>query len=167
MGEAEAVGAQARTESSDDTVRDLKAQIASLQSAAPAATTVAAVAEESQTSESEDDEAPAVAGLGGDLETLWLTETDGATLTLTTPFGTVTLPTADIGIEDTRLDYGGLERAVRLFRLPEDNGVQTFEHTLTVPIAEAGDTPIWLIVTTEDGHQAFTSPTYVFRSHND
>ncbi|MDG1479346.1 MAG: DUF3604 domain-containing protein [Myxococcota bacterium] len=98
---------------------------------------------------------------------LWLTETAGATLTLTTPFGTVTLPTADIGIEDTRLDYGGLDRAIRLYRLPEDNDVQTFEHTLSVPVAEAGDTPIWLIVTTEDGHQAFTSPTYVFRSHND
>lgn len=98
---------------------------------------------------------------------LWLTETDGAALTLTTPFGTVTMPTADIGIEDVCLDYGGLERAVRLFRMPEDSDAQRLEHTLTVPVAPTGDTPIWLIITTEDGHQAFTSPTYVFRSTDD
>ena len=98
---------------------------------------------------------------------LRLTETAATALTLTTPFGTVTLKTADIGIEDTRLDHGGLDRAIRLYRLPEDNAAQTFERTLTVPVAAQGDTPIWLVVTTEDGHQAFTSPTYIFRSSDD
>ena len=57
--------------------------------------------------------------------------------------------------------------AVRLFAMPEDNPARAFSGTATVEIAEHGDTTIWLVVTTEDGHQAFSSPTYVFRSRDD
>ncbi|MFT5679594.1 MAG: hypothetical protein ACI8RZ_000498 [Myxococcota bacterium] len=97
---------------------------------------------------------------------LWLSNTDGAVLTLTTPHVTATFKLSAIDIEDVRLDCGGLDMAVRLFAMPENNPARTFSGTATVAIAERGDTPIWLVVTTEDGHQAFSSPTYVFRSHD-
>lgn len=94
---------------------------------------------------------------------LWLDETPDTTLHLTTPHGAFSMPTADIGAEDVRVDYGGLGQAIRLFRLPDVGTAQAFSAAVPVPIAAAGDTPVWLVVTTEDGHQAFTSPTYVFR----
>jgi hypothetical protein len=92
---------------------------------------------------------------------LWLSRSGGA-LCLTTPHVSATLDLADIGIEDTRLDCGGLDMAVRLFALPEDNPARDFSGSVVVPVEATGDTAIWLVVTTEDGHMAFTSPTYLF-----
>ena len=95
---------------------------------------------------------------------LWLSNTDGAVLTLTTPHVTTDVDLSTIGLDDLRLDAGGLGMAVRLFALPEVNPAREVSGSATVAIAADGDTPIWLAVTTEDGHQAFSSPTYVFRS---
>ncbi len=74
------------------------------------------------------------------------------------------MPLGEIGIEDTSVDLGGLDRRLAAFRLPEDNPHRSFRTTRELPLSDAGDNPIWLCVTTEDGHQAWSSPIYVFRS---
>jgi len=48
-------------------------------------------------------------------------------------------------------------------RLPDENPHLTLHGTISVPIAPDGDNPLWICVTTEDAHQAWSSPVYVIR----
>lgn len=76
--------------------------------------------------------------------------------------GTVAL--SSLGLDDTILDAGGLDRLVRIRRLPDNLQEKTLARHLTVPLAPNGDSAIWVRVTTSDGHQAWSSPIYVFRN---
>ena len=69
----------------------------------------------------------------------------------------------DVGMEDTALDAGGLERRIRVFRLPEDNTCRELSRQVDVPLKPEGDNQLWVCVTTEDGFQAWSSPMFVFR----
>ncbi|MEO8977392.1 MAG: DUF3604 domain-containing protein, partial [Casimicrobiaceae bacterium] len=83
-------------------------------------------------------------------------------LEINTPHVKATLPVADIGIDDTVFDAGALGRCVRVFRLPERNMAFHVDFERDVEIADAGDSPIYVRVTLEDGHQAWSSPIYLF-----
>ena len=74
-----------------------------------------------------------------------------------------TLPIRDIGFDDTVFDAGGLERRIRIFRLPDLNSARSFAFERRVDIQPEGDTPIYVRVTLENGHQAWSSPIYLFR----
>lgn len=60
-------------------------------------------------------------------------------------------------------DQGGLERRVRVFRLPERNVARSFSSEREVELDATGDSPIYVRVTLENGHQAWSSPIYLFR----
>ena len=98
---------------------------------------------------------------------LWIDARDGATLTLTTPHAAATLTLSDIGIEDTRLDCGGLDMALRLFRLPDAPPGGGMTCTLPLDLPDQSEVPVWVCVTYLDGHQAFSSPIYILRSSDD
>ncbi len=68
---------------------------------------------------------------------------------------------ADIGAEDKVVEAGGLGRRLRAYRLPEENPHRTFAFDLDVAIEPDKDNPIYVRVTLEDGHQAWSSPIYV------
>ncbi len=68
-----------------------------------------------------------------------------------------------IGGEPRELGAGGLERRVSLTRLPETLHTRRITETLEIPIHDEGDNPLWIRVTTEDGHTAWSSPVYLFR----
>jgi len=70
---------------------------------------------------------------------------------------------AALGLEDAVLDAGGLERRIRLRRLPDRLSDHALEGKVEVPLAGAGDTALWVRVTTLDGHQAWSSPIYLWR----
>ena len=74
---------------------------------------------------------------------------------------------AEIGLEDRVLEAGGLDRKVRLFRLPDDNPCRELTRRVRVQLAPEGDNPIWVRVTTEDGFQAWSSPLFLYRRHPD
>lgn len=74
------------------------------------------------------------------------------------------LDIASIGFEDKIFDAGGLGRRIRVFRLPDDPLPVSLEFERTVAIAESGDSPIYVRVTFENGHQAWSSPIYLFRN---
>ncbi|HZV92139.1 MAG TPA: DUF3604 domain-containing protein, partial [Caldimonas sp.] len=80
-----------------------------------------------------------------------------------TPHLKTSVPIDSIGFADTVYEAGGLGRAMRLFRLPEANPHRHFEFERSVDVAAAGDTPIYVRVTLENGHQAWSSPIYLFR----
>ena len=73
------------------------------------------------------------------------------------------LDIADIGLEDTVYDGGGLDRMIRFYRLPDDLDQTHVSHSFKVPVAATGDTRLFVRVTQEDGHRAWSSPIYLFR----
>ncbi len=93
----------------------------------------------------------------------WIDNSGGAgELAVTTNLGTLALPLAEIGLEDSVMEAGGLERKLRAFRLPEKNTTFSLDVELEVALKSTGDNPIWVCVTTEDGFQAWSSPIYAF-----
>jgi hypothetical protein len=82
---------------------------------------------------------------------------------ITTRHVSPALAIRDIGFEDAVFDAGGLERRLRVFRLPDRNPARTFAFEHEVEVAPQGDTPVYVRVTLENGHQAWSSPIYLFR----
>jgi hypothetical protein len=72
-----------------------------------------------------------------------------------------------VGLDDTILDAGGLDRKIRVFRLPDDNPRHDLIETRPIALAPMGDNPIWVRVTTEDGFNAWSSPIFLYRDHPD
>jgi hypothetical protein len=58
---------------------------------------------------------------------------------------------------------GGLERSVKLYRLPDRMSEQRVVLRRVVRVRETGDTRLMVRVTQEDGHRAWTSPIFLFR----
>jgi hypothetical protein len=92
----------------------------------------------------------------------WL-EGDGDELAIDTNLGSLRMPLTDIGVEDTVMEAGGLARRIRVFRLPETMRQRELTAAVDVALKPAGDNPLWVCVTTEDGFQAWSSPIYLFR----
>jgi hypothetical protein len=92
----------------------------------------------------------------------WLEEDAGGVLDIATNHGALRAPLSDIGLDDVVMEAGGLERRIRAFRLPEENPHREMRASLTVPLSETGDNPLWVSVVTEDGFQAWSSPVFVF-----
>lgn len=93
----------------------------------------------------------------------WLEEEDGGRFDLTCNHGSLQCGLGEIGLDDIALDAGGLQRRIRVFRLPETNPHRRVVHRLRVPLKPRGDNPLWVCVTTEDGFQAWSSPIFAFR----
>ena len=79
---------------------------------------------------------------------------------LHTPLVREELSIAGIGEDDTVYDAGGLDRRVRVYRLPDDNPHRQVDVTMTVPLAGAGVHPLYARLTLEDGHRVWSSPIY-------
>ncbi len=94
---------------------------------------------------------------------IWLEEGEDAAMNIETSHGNLSVALRDIGRDDFVMDAGGLERRLRVFRLPEKNTTHELSGELDIDISTEGDNPLWVCVTTEDGFQAWSSPIYVFR----
>lgn len=92
----------------------------------------------------------------------WLSGSGGK-LEVATNHGDIAVDLEELGLEDLVMDAGGLERKLRIFRLPEERMPREFHVRRTIPLRPRGDTPVWICVTTEDGHQAWSSPVYLFK----
>ena len=87
---------------------------------------------------------------------------DGGTLHLNTPLVKESIEIASITMEDRVFDASGvLPRRVRVFRLPDENNAFSVRFTQAIEAGGEGDHPIYVRVTTEDGHQAWSSPIYL------
>ncbi len=56
-----------------------------------------------------------------------------------------------------------LPRFVRIVRLPPENPHRALQLERTLTLAGGSDNPIFVKLTQEDGHIAWTSPIYFFR----
>jgi len=94
-----------------------------------------------------------------------LESSDAGTIEIDTPLIKETLSLNEIGYEDTVLDASAvLPRAMRLFRLPDENSNTTAKFERKLSPKENQDNPYYIRVTLEDGTQAWSSPVYVIRS---
>ena len=94
---------------------------------------------------------------------VWLEEAKDSELDLICNRGEIKVPLNSIGLEDTTLEAGGLERKLRVFRLPYENTYREVQHEFLITLKPNEDNPLWICVTTEDGFQAWSSPVFVFK----
>jgi len=60
-------------------------------------------------------------------------------------------------------DCGGLDRKVTIQRMPDVASSREMQITRRIDLRKSGDNPLYVCVTQEDGHQAWSSPIYIFR----
>ncbi|KAB2920449.1 MAG: DUF3604 domain-containing protein [Hyphomicrobiaceae bacterium] len=70
---------------------------------------------------------------------------------------------ADLGVAPLVFEAGGLERAVKLQRLPETMTERRMVLRRRIKVRPKGDTRLFIRVQQEDGHRMWTSPIYLFR----
>jgi uncharacterized protein DUF3604 len=94
---------------------------------------------------------------------LWLADGQAEELVIETHLGGDRFPAAAVDRAGVWLGFGGLDRAVALYRLPEQSPRRV---AFTHEVARSGpaDTPVFVRVTQEDGHQAWSSPIYLIDS---
>ena len=73
------------------------------------------------------------------------------------------LPLSEITVNDNLFDCGGLGKAIRIFRLPSQLVHFDADISRSVAVKPEGDSRLMVRLTQEDGHQAWSSPIYVFK----
>jgi hypothetical protein len=92
---------------------------------------------------------------------IWLDDPNAGELQIQTGPVTASLPIAEIGWVERVFEGGGLGRRIRMFRLPDENPHSSLRSTVKVPLKAGIDNPIYVRLTQEDGHQAWSSPIYL------
>lgn len=93
---------------------------------------------------------------------LWLKH-DGGRMAIATAHVTTEIDLGEIGLEPRVFAAGGLDRALKVYRLPDVMSVSRIKHSFRVALRREGDTRLYVKVTQEDGHCAWSSPIYLFR----
>lgn len=95
---------------------------------------------------------------------MWLDAgTDGLMSFKTAPMsGDVKI--ADLGVEPLVFEAGGLERAIRIQRLPTAMTTRRLTLRRKIRIRQKGDTRLFVRIQQEDGHRMWSSPIYLFRN---
>ncbi|MEM1277719.1 MAG: DUF3604 domain-containing protein [Pseudomonadota bacterium] len=91
---------------------------------------------------------------------LWLSSAD-AHVSVKSNHVSGAVSVLDLGLEDHVLDAGGLERQIRLRRLPDRLDQSKLDTTIDLKTPAGEEAQLWVRVNTEDGHQAWSSPIYL------
>jgi hypothetical protein len=94
---------------------------------------------------------------------LWLRDRQSGHLSIKTKHVEADLDIADIGHEERVFDAGGLDRSLKIYRLPEQLSQTHVIHRMPVKVNPEGDTRLFVRITQIDGHRAWSSPIYLFR----
>lgn len=73
----------------------------------------------------------------------------------------VKCPVKSAGLKPRTWNCGGLRKKIQICRLPDRPRTREFAFDLPLTQLHRGDNPIYVRVTQEDGHMAWTSPVYV------
>ena len=93
----------------------------------------------------------------------WLADPDTGVLEIDTALVKARIDVADIGRDDLVFEAGGIARRIRVYRLPDDNPHVSLTVERRVTLRDGRDNALYVCVTQEDGHLAWSSPVYVFR----
>jgi hypothetical protein len=86
---------------------------------------------------------------------------DRGTLAINTKLVNVEIPVRDIGLNDLIFDAGGINRRIRVFRLPDTNACHEAILSRKIEIDPQRDNALYVCITQEDGHLIWSSPIYV------
>ena len=92
----------------------------------------------------------------------WLEDPEAGTLRIDTPLVKCEIAIADIGREDMVFDAGGIQRRIRVFRMPDENPHTRLNLTRRIACKSSGDNALYVRVIQEDGHLIWSSPIYIF-----
>jgi hypothetical protein len=98
---------------------------------------------------------------------VWLNGSEGSRLDLVSNHGSLTMELGDIGLDDWVMEAGGLERRIKMFRLPSVLSTREMTESVDIPLRPVGDNPIWVCIYTEDGFQAWSSPIFAYRKDDE
>lgn len=93
----------------------------------------------------------------------WLSEPRAGELDLEAGPVKCRLALDEIGLEDRRFEAGGLDCRLRVFRLPGQSHVREAAFERSISVKSGRDSALYVRVTQEDGHVAWSSPIYLFR----
>lgn len=89
-----------------------------------------------------------------------LREASAGRIKIETPLCKLDIAVEDIGHQPLKFAFGGLDRKLTVYRLPDINPCLSTAIEQVVPLREDRDNPLYVSVITEDGHQAWSSPIY-------
>lgn len=92
---------------------------------------------------------------------LTLAKADTGTLQIRTLQGNIEVDIATLGLEPHIWEFGGLKKALHIYRLPDHQPTTDFSFTLPLAELHEGDNPIYIHAVQEDEHRAWTSPVYL------
>lgn len=95
---------------------------------------------------------------------IWLADGTAGKLSFETRHVRGSRAIAALGLEEHIFSAGGLERAVKLYRLPETLSETRLRISRRIALREGDDSRLFVRVTQEDGHRAWSSPIYLFRA---
>ena len=94
---------------------------------------------------------------------LWMKDGDGGTISFETKHCSGARNIAELGVEAAVFPGGGLQREVTLARLPETMSTTRLRLSRRIPVPKGRDARLFVRITQEDGHRAWSSPIYLFR----
>jgi hypothetical protein len=94
---------------------------------------------------------------------LWLDQPAAGRLAFQTAPVSGEAAIAELGVEPRVFEAGGLERAIKLQRLPEAMRETRVLLKRKIKVGAKGDTRLYVRVQQEDGHRMWSSPIYLFR----
>ncbi len=94
---------------------------------------------------------------------LWLADPAAGRLAFKTAPVSGEAVVSELGTEPRVFEAGGLERAIKLQRLPETMTDVRMVLKRTIKVRAKGDTRLYVRVQQEDGHRMWSSPIYLFR----
>jgi hypothetical protein len=89
-----------------------------------------------------------------------LREANAGRLQIETVQGNLDIAVSDIGYQPLSFAFGGLDRKLIVYRLPDSNDYLGVAFDQAVSLQADRDNPLYVSVFTEDGHQAWSSPVY-------
>ena len=92
-----------------------------------------------------------------------LDDPQAGTLEIHTALVKETIAIAHIGRDEVIFANGGIDRRIRIFRLPDENPHRAITLERRLRLADDRDNALYVRVTFEDGHFAWSSPIYIFR----
>lgn len=93
----------------------------------------------------------------------WLTDADAGTLTIDTALVKQEIAIKDIGMEDMVFENGGINRRIRVFRMPDENSHYQIKLERQMDLRADKDNALYVCITQEDGHLIWSSPIYIFK----
>lgn len=94
---------------------------------------------------------------------VWLREHEDVHVQIDSNFGSCRFALDEPTLAARCMPAGGLDRRITVQQLPDTSTASRMTFSRSCHIPESGDLPLWVMVTMEDGHQAWSSPIYLAR----